>query len=101
MAYSTDQDTSPRMGIARPEPFASLTANNTGRGRAWLRNLLTSPFRDQDERATYRLAGNVSDATNRAGMRVSAKAWNGNGAPVADPPRSIGFNSVDPRAVGR
>ncbi|HEY1796911.1 MAG TPA: hypothetical protein VGG57_12420 [Stellaceae bacterium] len=78
----------------------SLTAHDAGRGRSWLLRLLMSPFKDDDERVTYRLAGKVSDATNRGDIRV-AKAWNSNGMPVAEPPGAVGFSSGDRRAAGR
>jgi hypothetical protein len=77
-----------------------LTEYDAGRGRSWLRRLLMNPFKDDDERVTYRLAGKVSDATNRGNVRI-AKAWNSNGMPVANPPSAVGFSSGDRRAVGR
>jgi hypothetical protein len=100
MAYSSDLDNSQPATVRRPDLFASLTAGDTRQGRSWLFNLLMRPFKDDDERVTYRLAGKVSDAQNRARVRV-AKAWNGNGAPVPNPPPNVGFSSVDRRAVGR
>jgi hypothetical protein len=100
MPYSSDLGNSQPAAIRRPDPFAPLPDHDARRGRSWLFNLLMGPFKDDDERATYRLAGKVSDATNRAGIRA-AKAWNGNGAPVANPPRSNGFSSVDQRVAER
>jgi hypothetical protein len=100
MPYSSDLDNSQPAADRQPEPFASLTADDTRQGRSWLFNLLMGPFKDDDQRASYRLAGKVSDAQNRAGVRV-AKAWNGNGAPVSNPPQSVGFSSADRQAAGR
>lgn len=100
MSYSSGIENSPPVAIRRPDPFALLPDHDTRRGRGWLFNLLMSPFKDDDERVTYRLAGKVSDATNRAGIRL-AKAWNTSGAPVADPPRTVEFSSVAPLAAGR
>lgn len=100
MAYSSDLDNSQPARIRRPDPFAPLPAHDVRRGWSWLSNLLKGPFSDDDERVTYRLAGKVSDATNRGAVRI-AKAWNGNGVPVGDPPRAVGFNSGERRAAGR
>jgi hypothetical protein len=83
MPYSPDHDTSRPTADRRPDPFASLPGPPMRRRRFWLVDLVMGPFLDQDERATYHVAGKESEAKSAAGIRAG-KAWHGNGAPQAD-----------------
>lgn len=81
MAYSPDHDHFRHAVPGRPDPFASLTADETRRRRFWLFELFMGPFQDHDERANYHIASKESEAKVAVGIRAN-KAWNGNGAPT-------------------
>jgi len=81
MSYSSGRDAARPSAYGAPDPFASLVTVSARR-RFWLIELLMAPFIDHDERVSYRLHKEHSEAKNGNGANGYAApggAGNGNG----------------------